>query len=143
VTGSYCLDACALITFFKQEPGVETVRDLLRRAAVGEVTIYISTVNLSEVIYNFWPEKSPEQMATLWQHIHAMPITIIREITDLIINEAARLKARNKMSHADALGLATAVDLGATFVTSDHDELKPVEQNGPISFLWLPARPKK
>jgi hypothetical protein len=28
-------------------------------------------------------------------------------------------------------------------VTSDHSELEPVEQHEQISFLWLPARPKK
>jgi predicted nucleic acid-binding protein len=38
----------------------------------------------------------------------------------LFINEAARLKSRNKMSHADSLGLAVAKELGAAFVTSDH-----------------------
>jgi predicted nucleic acid-binding protein len=143
VTDTYCFDACALITVIKQEPGVEIVRDLLRRAATGEVTVYISVVNLSEVIYNFWPEKSEKQMGTLWQHIRAMPITIIREITDRIINEAARLKARNKMSHADAIGLATAKDLDAIFVTSDHSELEAVEQHESIPFLWFPAKPKK
>jgi predicted nucleic acid-binding protein len=127
----------------KQEPGVEIVRDLLRRAADGEADVYISAVNLSEVIYNFRPEKSDEQMAMLWQNIRAMPITITREITDRIIDEAAALKTRNKMSHADALGLAAAKELGATFVTSDHSELEPVSQHEPIPFLWLPAKPKK
>jgi predicted nucleic acid-binding protein len=47
------------------------------------------------------------------------------------------------MSLADSIGLATAKDLGAIFVTSDHSELEAVEQHEPISFLWLPARPKK
>jgi predicted nucleic acid-binding protein len=145
---AYCLDACALITVFKQEPGFEIIRDLLRRAAAGEAAVSMSAVNLSEVIYNFRPETSDEQMAALWQHIRAMPLTIVREITDPMINEAARLKARNKMSHADALGLATAKELGAAAnrrfdVTSEHDELEAVAQQEPISFLWLPAKPKK
>ncbi|GHU67564.1 hypothetical protein FACS189447_09840 [Spirochaetia bacterium] len=49
---TYCLDACALITLIKQEPGVEIVRDLLRRAAAAEAVVYISAVNLSEVIWH-------------------------------------------------------------------------------------------
>jgi predicted nucleic acid-binding protein len=132
-----------LITIIKQEPGVEIVRDLLRCAAASEALVYISAVNLSEVIYNFRKEKNDAEMDQLWQNIRAMPITILREMTDPIINEAARLKSRNKMSHADSLGLAVAKELGGTFVTSDHGELEPVSRHEPIPFLWLPARPKK
>ena len=113
---TYCLDACALVTVVKQETGFEIVRDLLRRAASGEVVVYMSAINLSEVIYNFRPEKSDEQMLTLWQNIRSMPIIIIREISDRIIDEAAHLKKRNKMSHADAIGLATAKELGSTLL---------------------------
>jgi predicted nucleic acid-binding protein len=143
VKETYCLDACALITHFKQEPGIEIVMGLFRRAASGEVLVCISAINLSEIIYNFRKEMTDSQMAGLWQDIRALPITVVREITDDIIDEAARLKSRNKMSHADAIGLATAVSCSATFVTSDHDELEPVEQHENISFLWLPPRPKK
>ncbi|AEF81824.1 motility twitching protein PilT [Leadbettera azotonutricia] len=82
---AYCLDACALITVVKKEPGFEIVRDLLRRATA---------------------------------------------------REAAGLKSRHRMSHADALGLAAAKERGAAFVTSDHAELEPVEQHESNSFLW-------
>jgi predicted nucleic acid-binding protein len=140
---AYCLDACALITVVKKEPGFEIVRDLLRRAAAGEAAVSMSAVNLSEVIYNFQSEKSVEQMEELWRSIHAMPITIVREITDSMISEAAGLKSRHRMSHADALGLAAAKERGAAFVTSDHAELEPVDQHESIPFLWLPAKPKK
>jgi predicted nucleic acid-binding protein len=143
VKTTYCLDACALIAYIKNEEGADIVESLFDRASADEVLIYISAINLSEVIYNFRKEKSDTEMDMLWQNIRAMPVAIIHEISDHIIIEAARLKSHNKMSHADALGLATAGDLGAAFVTSDHDELESVEQHEPISFLWLPAKPKK
>jgi hypothetical protein len=43
----------------------------------------------------------------------------------------------------DAIGLATAMELSAHFVSSDHKELEPVEKAEPIPFIWLPPHPKK
>jgi hypothetical protein len=42
----------------------------------------------------------------------------------------------------NAIGLATAIELSAHFVTSDHHELEAIEQNENISILWLPPHPK-
>ncbi len=42
----YVLDACALIAFFNDEPGAEKMETLLERAALHEVTIVMSVVNL-------------------------------------------------------------------------------------------------
>jgi predicted nucleic acid-binding protein len=59
-----------------------------------------------------------------------------------IINPA-RLKAFNRISIADAIGLATAKELSAQFVSSDHSELEIMERQESIPFLWLPPHPKK
>jgi predicted nucleic acid-binding protein len=143
VSNSYCLDACALITFIDNEIGADIVENIIDMAVSGDAKIYMSAVNLAEVIYIFRKVMTDEQMAELWQDIQELPITVIREITDSIISEAANLKFRNHMSHADSLGLATSKDIGAAFITSDHSELDPVSQHEKISFLWLPAKPKK
>jgi predicted nucleic acid-binding protein len=139
----YSLDACALIAFVDNEDGAEIVEGVFNRAAAGEAAIYMRAINLLEVIYGFRPKKTDAEMTELWQDIRTLPIKIIREISDSIINEAARLKSLYKMSLADSIGLATAVELSAQFVTSDHKELEPIERHEPISFLWLPAKPRK
>ncbi|MDR0597965.1 MAG: type II toxin-antitoxin system VapC family toxin [Treponema sp.] len=143
MTNTYCLDACALIAYIKNEEGADIVENVLDQAAANDAVVYISAVNLSEVIYSFRREKNDDEMYILWQRIHNLPVTIVREITDSIIDEAARLKSRNKISHADSLGIAVAKNLSATFVTSDHHELEIVEEHESISFLWLPPKPKK
>jgi hypothetical protein len=33
-------------------------------------------------------------------------------------------------------GLAAAKEIGATFVTSDHNEMEQIEEHEKISFLW-------
>jgi predicted nucleic acid-binding protein len=124
VTATYCLAACALIAYIKNEEGADVVENVFDQVSAGEAVVCISAVNLSEVIYSFRPEKNDDEMYILWQRIHNLPVTIVREITDSVIDEAARLKSRNRMSHADSLGLAVAKTLSATFVTSDHHELE-------------------
>jgi predicted nucleic acid-binding protein len=70
-------------------------------------------------------------------------IKIIDTITQSVFYEAARLKSGYKLSLADAIGVATAKEFSAQFVSSDHSELEIIEQQESISFLWLPPRPKK
>ena len=48
-----------------------------------------------------------------------------------------------KCSLADAVGVATALELSGQFVSADHHELEAVAQQEPVQFLWLPAHPKK
>jgi predicted nucleic acid-binding protein len=142
VSGLFSLDACALSTFFDRDIGFEQVQDLLERAEAGEITLYMSAVNLTEVIYDQM-DKRPAGMGQLWDDIHDLPITLIRDIGDPIVAEAARLKFRYHIALADVFGLALARELGASFVTSDHSEMEQIEAAEPIAFRWLPAKPKK
>jgi predicted nucleic acid-binding protein len=144
VSDTYCFDACALITFINNEEGADIVEDILDKAEDGSAVIYMSFVNLVEVGYGYMREKTTEEYAAIWNQIDVLPINIIYTSSAEAVCNAIRYKAiYKKISTADSLGLAAAKDIGATFVTSDHDELEPVEQHEPISFLWLPAHPKK
>jgi predicted nucleic acid-binding protein len=139
----YCLDSNALITHFKDEPGFEQVRDLLEKADAGKIRLYMSATNLTEVLYDLMGIKTVAEMAVLWQKIQALPLTVVHEITNNIAYEAARLKYTYRIALGDVFGLAAAKELKATFVTSDHNEMEQIEKHEPISFLWLPAKPKK
>ncbi|GHV80383.1 hypothetical protein AGMMS49944_21740 [Spirochaetia bacterium] len=143
MSGIYSLDACALSTFFDRDIGFEKVSALLERACTDEVIVYMSAVNLTEVIYDQMDKKDESGMSQLWDDIHDLPITLIRDMSDFIVKEAARLKATYHIALGDVFGLAVARFLGATFVTSDHSEMEQIEQDEPFSFLWLPAKPKK
>jgi PIN domain nuclease of toxin-antitoxin system len=143
VSEIYSLDACALSTFFDRDTGFEKVSALLERADAGEVTIYMSAINLTEVIYDQLDKKDESGMTQLWEDIYDLPITFIRNMSDSLVKEAARLKYTYHIALGDVFGLAAAKELKATFVTSDHNEMEQIEQHEPISFLWLPAKPKK
>ncbi|GHV79667.1 hypothetical protein AGMMS49944_14580 [Spirochaetia bacterium] len=93
-------------------------------------------------VSGFCPISIPGNDLRAFTIIH-IRIQVIDIITDNVLYEAGRFKTSYDMSLADSIGVATSGELGATFVTSDHTELEIVEQHEPISFLWLPARPKK
>ena len=138
----YILDACALVSYLIDEPGSDIVEDLLKKAADGEVEIYMHIVNLIEVHYANVRNLGSEQAGIILENIFASPIQIVPVISDTIFHHSARLKSAYKCSLADTIGIATAIELSGHFVTSDHHELETVDKNESIPFIWLPPHPK-
>jgi predicted nucleic acid-binding protein len=133
----YILDACALIALLKREPSADVVRKLINRAKHKEIVIYMSLVNLLEVGYGFAPEKTAAEMTEMWNFIYSLPITFIDTISGAVFQEAVRLKTRYHVSVGDVFGLATAVTLGSSFVTSDHHDLDPIDSAEPGLIYWF------
>ncbi|MHC6204517.1 PIN domain-containing protein [Breznakiellaceae bacterium SP9] len=133
---NYVFDACALISVFNNEQGSDTVRELLSQSLIGTVSVFISPVNLTEVFYDCLVVLGPERTAEIYGWIKTL-ITVPETISDSIIFEAGRLKSLYKIALGDAFGLATAVDVNGTFVSSDHHELEKVAQHEHIPFLWF------
>jgi predicted nucleic acid-binding protein len=138
----YVLDASALVSYLMNESGSDIVSDLLEKAVDGEDTIYMNIVKLIEVHYGNIRSLGSEKAAVILKDIFSAPIQIVSDISEAVFQQSARLKASYKCSIADAIGLATAIELSGHFVTSDHHELEPVAENEPIPFVWLPPHPK-
>jgi predicted nucleic acid-binding protein len=134
---TYVLDACALIALLRQEPGIDKVMALIDGADKGKVSLYMHAVNRIEVGYRFYREMEDVDYRNLLAHINNLPIQWIDIVDTAITDEAVRLKARYHIPIGDAVGLATAVMLSGTFVTSDHHELEAVEQAEAIPFFWF------
>jgi predicted nucleic acid-binding protein len=133
----YVLDACALIALLNKEEGKEAVKDILKKAIDEEDTVvYISVVNLIEVYYGYIRELGGEEATIILEKIYAAPIKIIETISSPVYMEASRLKAAYKMSLADAIGLATAINLKGYFVTSDG-ELEEAEKQEQVPLIWF------
>jgi predicted nucleic acid-binding protein len=133
----YTFDACALIALINEENGADLIEDLLQQAQAKKAVIYMSVANLIEVYYGYIRERGIEQASKLLDIILAYPIEIIYTITDSVFREAARMKACYKIPLGDSIAVATASCLDSTIVTSDYHDLKPVEQNEKIPFLWI------
>jgi predicted nucleic acid-binding protein len=135
---TYVLDACALLALLKGETGADIVDALFQRARIGEDVLFMSIVNLLEVFYGFIGDVGIERATALMPPLNDTPLTIIDRISPLVYQTAARLKGTyRRVSLADCIGLATAADFSATFVTSDHHEIKVIEQREALPILWF------
>jgi predicted nucleic acid-binding protein len=139
----YVLDACALIAFLNDEDGAELVADILSRADDGRAYVYMSCIQVIEVYYDRIYVKGRKYADTFLAALYNSPVKIIHQVSRVVIREAGKLKTNYRLSLADAIGLATAIELSAQFVSSDHSELEEVERKEQIPLLWLPPRPKK
>ena len=137
----YLLDACSLLAFFNDEKGADIISNLIDRAKHGEISLSMNAVNLIEVYYDRIRVTGAEDAADIIRKVYEnSPIVIIENLTPEIVREAAHFKAQGRMSFADTILVATAHCLNATIVTCDHVELKHVEEEENIPFLWI--RPK-
>jgi len=133
----YILDACSLVALFKKEAGAEKIRSLLDKTTDGQNDIYMNSINLIEVYYGFLRTLGKDKASLVLEKIYTLPIQFINTIDEVIFSETARLKAQYAIPLGDSIGLATAIRLGGTFVTSDHNDLEEIEKAENISFFWF------
>jgi len=135
---SYVLDACALVALLKGETGAEKVDRFFQQAVLGEATLYISIVNLLEVYYGFARDIGIAETVDMLNNIENTPLVVVDTISRKVYHEAARIKGTHrKLSLADAIGIATAIERGGIFVTADHHELEAIEKKEEFQFFWF------
>ena len=130
----FVLDSFAILTYMKEEPGWQKVRDLLWDAYNKKHQIFINCVNLGEIYYIIYRENGAVVADKALTMIKLWPMKIVNVKEDLAII-AGRMKAENKISYADAYVIATALVKRAVIVTGDK-EFKSVEEF--VNISWLP-----
>ena len=134
----YVLDACALVALLKGENGSEEVDNLFQQTAQGDTALCMNIVNLLEVYYGFIGDIGLSETRDMINTIHSTPLAIIDTISPRVYHEAARLKGTyHRLSLADAVGVATAIERGGVFVTADHHELEVVANKETLNFFWF------
>ncbi len=129
------LDSWILMAWLKdQRPGADTMERLWREAAAGRVRLILNLLNLGEVYYLTAKAKSLAAAARVLDQLRAMPLEIW-PVSEALVLEAARLKARFAISYADAFAAATARSAGAPLVTGDP-ELRKLHRNGILELDW-------
>ncbi len=71
----YVLDSFALLAYFGNEPGAETVEQLLGQAQNQTVTLHLSLVNLGEVYYITQRERGRDIAVALAQQLQGPVVT--------------------------------------------------------------------
>ena len=129
----YVLDSYALLAYAENEEGGKTVADIFKKALVGQAEVFLCWINWGEMYYIALREGS-EERAELYSHtlLH-YPLEFIEANKELTL-QAARLKASNRISYADAFAAATSILKKAELVTGDR-EFKQLETQ--LKILWI------
>jgi predicted nucleic acid-binding protein len=128
------LDAWAVLAFLQgEEPAASRVRHLLDEAYSGEVELFLSIINLGEVVYRVGKVQGEAEANETCAQIHRLPIAIVPASDDAVW-AAVRYKMHHAISYADAFAVATAESLGATLVTGDPEL---VQLSGQVSIEKL------
>jgi predicted nucleic acid-binding protein len=129
----FVLDSFALLAFLEGEPGTTRVKAALKDAEKGSCQVFLSWINLGEVLYIIEREQGLRQARESLAYIQSLPIQML-EVTPQDILEAAHIKATHRLSYADAFAVAAALAQDATVLTGDP-EFKSVETL--VSIVWL------
>ena len=132
----YVFDSFALLAYFGNEPGADTVEQLLHQAQEQTVTLHLSLVNLDEVYYITQRERGRDIAVATLALIDQLPIHQ-QAINRPRVLAAAALKANHAISYADAFAAALAQQLQGSVVTGDPEFQKVAAL---VEILWLPQR---
>ena len=116
----YVFDTSALLTYIEDEEGSEDVERHLIRAENGEVIIYIAFVSLMEVFYITAQEKDESEAMERVKLIESLAVRIVESDENLNMS-AGRLKAKNRISVADAYVAAVCQEHNGILVHKDPE----------------------
>ena len=131
----FVLDSFALMALFEDEPGAPQVQELLERATKGECELFMSVLNLGEVLYTVESRRGLEASQEVLAAVDQLPITVV-EIDRPLTLAAAKLKAASGIGYADCFVGALAQHVDGTIVTGDPD-FRQIEDVIPIQ--WFPT----
>jgi predicted nucleic acid-binding protein len=130
----YVLDACALIALFNGEEE----KEVLERVFVSGQPIRVAAVNVLKVAYDaIYRQKNTQAEKEVLHCLEMLGIEIVWTIVPEVLLRAAEIKSRGRLSLADSIALALALDSGSKLVTADHHEFDAFEQAGLGIFEWI------
>jgi uncharacterized protein len=127
------LDSFALIAYFRDEPGAETMEELLISAGKKDSPLHMTDVNYAEVKYSIVKKDGASAWREAANVLQGLPVEF-HSTSRTLADSAADFKARFKMSLADAFAAALAKERKAELVTGDP-EFKALD--GEIKICWL------
>jgi predicted nucleic acid-binding protein len=127
------LDSFALIAYFRDEPGAETMEDLLVSAGKKDSPLLMTDVNYAEVKYSIVKKDGAGAWVEAAKVLEGLPIDF-HSTTRALADVAADFKARFKLSLADAFAAALTKEKKTELITGDP-EFRPLERE--IKIYWL------
>ncbi|MCP4166454.1 MAG: type II toxin-antitoxin system VapC family toxin [Chloroflexi bacterium] len=132
------LDAWAVLAMLQgEEPAATTVRQRLEQAFENEVLLFISIINLGEVIYCIGKVKGEAAGWETLAELRQLPLAVLPATEDAVM-AAVAFKIGHAISYADAFAVATTREQGAILLTGDPEllllgqqiEIEPLHRSG-------------
>lgn len=114
------------------------VRAALEAAEARRSTVYMSLINLGEVLYIAERERGLVHAHRVLAAVDSLPVALL-PVTRPTVLAAAHVKARFALSYADAFAVVAARDHDAVILTGDR-EFAPVVRAEGVMVEWLPRR---
>lgn len=134
----YVFDTSAWLALIEDEAGADVVESLLESANAGSVEILVSFMSFMEVFYITLQGRDIKEAQTRLSLMASLPIARAESTISLSIS-AANVKAKHRMSVADAWIAALAQERSATLVHKDP-EFDQIEDG--LQVLKLPYKGK-
>lgn len=132
----YVLDSFALLAYLEGEAGMPRVRAVLTAAEARRFTVYLSLINLGEVLYITERERGLAAARRALGAVDELPIALV-DVSRPTVLAAAHIKAHFPISYADAFAVVTAREYGAVVMTGDP-EFRPLAEARIVAVEWLP-----
>ena len=127
------LDSWSVLAYLEDEPSGQQVADLIADAHESGTPLMMTVVNAGEIWYITARETSEDEADLALGELAHLGIELV-DVGWSLAREAARFKAKGKMSFADCFAAALAKENRADLVTGDP-EFKQVESQ--VKLLWL------
>ncbi len=132
------LDSWAVMAWLKgEQPAAGRVRQLLENAAGPEHRLAMSIANLGEVFYLCAKARDIAYAEHVLEHLRSRVSTV--SLTDDLVLDAARLKAKHPISYADAFAAATALSEDAPLLTGDPELQALATREAGLQLEWIGA----
>lgn len=116
----WLLDTSALLALRDNEAGADEIASLLAQAQSGKARCFGCFITLMEVLYRVWKDEGEAAGRLAHAQCLALPIEWLHENPEMLA-AAARLKATQRLSLADAWIAAAAELKAATLVHKDPE----------------------
>jgi len=127
------LDSWAIMAYLEDEPGGDIVSDAIADAHEEDIPLLMSVLNVGEVWYVIARETATADAETAVAQLRQLGIEFIAADWHLA-KEAARYKAKHKMSYADCFAAALTKQKDAVLLTGDP-QFHQIERE--IRITWL------
>ena len=110
------LDTSALLTLRDDEAGAGRVEEALEQPG----RCYACFLSRMELLYRVWKDEDERAGRLAYEQLKALPLHWV-EASELLLDQAASIKARHSLSLADAWIAAAAQQVGATLLHKDPE----------------------